>query len=95
LTQVLDADLAGRLLGTRLVGAEHTLIGERTVERLHARGIAVGTHTLYPLGSTTGKPIAPSALDAAEAHRLAAAGIDWIETDDPERLLEVLARRSP
>ncbi len=90
LTQLLDADLAGRLLGTRVVGAEHTLIGEHTVARLHARGVAVGTHTLFPLGSTTGKPIDPSATSEAEVERLVAAGIDWIETDDPERLLALL-----
>ena len=90
LTAMLDANLIGRLLGTHLVGAEHTLVGARTVERLHAAGVAIGTHTLFPLGSTTGKPIAPSAMTEAEVHRLVALNVDWIETDDAERLMPLV-----
>lgn len=90
LTQLLEANLVGRLLGTRLVGAEHTLIDEHTVTRLHQQGVAIGTHTLFPLGSTTGKPIAPAAFDEAEVARLVAAGVDWIESDDPLRVLGLL-----
>lgn len=91
LGRMLAADVAGRLLGSRAVGAEHTLIGAAAVERLHAAGVALGTHTLFPLGSTTGKPIDPRATTDAEAHRLADLGVDWIETDDAERLLTLLA----
>lgn len=90
LTQLLEANLVGRLLGTRLVGAEHTLVDERTVARLRQHGVALGTHTLFPLGSTTGKPIAPTAFEEAEVERLVAAGVDWIESDDPLRVLELL-----
>jgi len=90
LTRMLDANLTGRFLGTRVVGAEHTLVGAHTVERLHTLGVAIGTHTLFPLGSTTGKPIAPSATTEAEVHRLVALGVDWIETDDAERLMKLV-----
>ncbi len=86
LNKILESNLLGRLLGTRLVGAEHTIVGSQTVKRLHDQGIAIGTHTLFPLGSTTGKPISPSAMTAAEVDRLVELGVDWIETDDPERL---------
>lgn len=86
LSRVLDTDLIGRFLNTRVVGAEHTLVGVDTVRRLHAQGIAIGTHTLFPIGSTTSKPSLVSASTVAEVDRLVAAGVDWIETDDPERL---------
>ena len=86
LIRILETNFVNRLLGTRLVGAEHTLIGQKTVDRLHKAGVAIGTHTLFPLGSTTGKPIDPTAMTEAEAHRLVALGVDWIESDDPERL---------
>lgn len=86
LSRILETNFVNWLLGTRLVGAEHTLIGHRTVERLHAAGVAIGTHTLFPMGSTTGKPIDPSAMTEAEVHRLVELGVDWIESDDPERL---------
>jgi glycerophosphoryl diester phosphodiesterase len=87
LSKILDSNLLGRLLGSRLVGAEHTIVSSQTVKRLHAAGIAIGTHTLFPLGSTTGKPISPTAMTAAEVDRLVELGVDWIESDDPERLL--------
>lgn len=90
LGRILEADLVGRLLGARLVGAEHTLVGRETVRRLHARGVAIGTHTLFPLGSSTGKAIAPSANTTAEVERLVELGVDWIESDDPERLLALI-----
>lgn len=86
---LLDRNFTGRVLGTRVVGAEHTLVGKDTVRRLHAAGVAVGTHTLFPLG-TTGKPIDPRAATDEEARRLAALGVDWIESDDPERLLALV-----
>lgn len=90
LRHILGADLIGRLIATRVVGAEHTLIGGATVERLHRLGLAIGTHTLFPMGSTTGKRIAASASTAAEVHRVAALGVDWIETDDPEKVMGLI-----
>ncbi|HEY0194842.1 MAG TPA: glycerophosphodiester phosphodiesterase family protein, partial [Kofleriaceae bacterium] len=90
LRRLLGTGAVGRLASTRVVGAEHTLVGGDTVERMHRQGLAIGTHTLFPIGSTTGKPIAASAMTDAEALRLVALGVDWIETDDPERLMRLL-----
>jgi glycerophosphoryl diester phosphodiesterase len=91
LNRLLDMHVIDRIVKARLVGAEHTLIGSRTVERLHAKGIAIGTHTLFPMGSTTDKPIPAAAMTEIEAKRLATLGVDWIESDDPERLLNAIA----
>jgi len=90
LGRLLGANLVGQLLATRLVGAEHTLVAAETVRRLHAKGVAIGTHTLFPIGSTTGKAIAPSAATTAEVERLVEVGVDWIESDDPERLQRLI-----
>ena len=87
LGRIVDNGIIGRLLETRVVGVEHTLVGPRTVARMHERGVAIGTHTLFPIGSTTGKRIDPRADSLAEIERLVELGVDWIETDDPERLL--------
>ncbi len=87
LERILGANLVGRLLGTRVVGADHTLIGPDTVAAVHRQGVAIGTHPLFPIGSTTDKRLAPSASTPAEVGRLVALGVDWIESDDPERLL--------
>ncbi|MEO8701745.1 MAG: glycerophosphodiester phosphodiesterase family protein [Kofleriaceae bacterium] len=89
LNRLLESDVAGRLFGTRLVGADHTLVGRRTVASLHRQGVAIGTHTLFPIAS--GKPIASTAATAAEVDRLVRLGVDWIETDDPERLQKLIS----
>ncbi len=75
---------------TTVVGVEHTLVSTSEVEIMHGHGLAVGTYTLFPVGSTTGKQISPAASDPAEVQRLVDLGIDWIETDDPERLQELV-----
>jgi len=90
LNRMLETDIAGRLFGTRLVGADHTLVGRRTVEALHRQGVAIGTHTLFPMGSSTGKPIATTAATITEVERLVRLGVDWIESDDPERLQKLI-----
>lgn len=90
LTRIVNRHLVGRVLSSRVVGCEHTLVGAETVESLHRLGVAIGTHTLFPLGSTS-KPIDPAAMTEREVDRLAALGVDWIESDDPERVLELLA----
>jgi glycerophosphoryl diester phosphodiesterase len=90
--RLLDRHVIGWFLDSRVVGAEHTLVAREAVESLHRRGVAVGCHTLFPLGSTTGKPIDPAASSPAEVERLVASGIDWIESDDPLRVMECMAR---
>ncbi|HEU0030101.1 MAG TPA: glycerophosphodiester phosphodiesterase family protein [Kofleriaceae bacterium] len=90
LNRLLESDIAGRLFGTRLVGADHTLVGRGTVEALHRQGVAIGTHTLFPLGSATGKPIASTAATVDEVDRLVRLGVDWIESDDPEQLQQLI-----
>jgi glycerophosphoryl diester phosphodiesterase len=91
LEHILGANYVGKLLGVRAVGADHTLIGPNTVASLHQRGVAIGTHTLFPIGSTTGKALSPAASTKAEVRRLVDLGVDWIESDDPERLLGLVA----
>ena len=78
---------------TMVVGAEHTLVSASEVQTMHGHGLAIGTYTLFPVGSTTGKQISPAASDPAEVQRLVDLGIDWIETDDPERLQELVYAR--
>ncbi|HWU90054.1 MAG TPA: glycerophosphodiester phosphodiesterase family protein [Kofleriaceae bacterium] len=87
LGRILDTGIVGRILDTRVVGADHTLVGPRTVAYMRRRGVVIGTHTLFPLGSTTAKRIDASSSSPAEVDRLVGLGVDWIETDDPERLM--------
>jgi glycerophosphoryl diester phosphodiesterase len=88
--RMLGRIVEAHLFGGTVVGAEHTILGAQTVERLHRRGISIGTHTLFPIGSTTGKAISPTGNSLVEVERLLALGVDWIETDDPDRLLRLV-----
>jgi glycerophosphoryl diester phosphodiesterase len=66
----------------RAVGADYPLLGQDTVRRLRAAGLAVGAHVVFPLrGAPTPAP---------ELARLCTLGLDWIESDDPERLQALL-----
>jgi glycerophosphoryl diester phosphodiesterase len=90
LSRLVQSNWIGRFLRTHAIGAEHTLIGKDTVEHLHHQGVPIGAHTIFPLGSTTGKAIPTSSSSQAEVERLCEIGVDWIETDDPERLQKML-----
>ena len=90
LNRLLETNVANWLLGTRVIGAEHTLVGRETVRSLHARGIAIGTHTLFPLGTSGNKKIASTADSLEEVQRLVELGVDWIESDDPARLMPLV-----
>jgi hypothetical protein len=92
LNRLLETDLAGRLLGTRVVGADHTLVGQRTVNALHRQGVAVGTHTLFPIGSS-GKPIATAVtLAGRRLVRLVTGSRPTIPSGPEATSIEPLAR---
>lgn len=85
-----ETNAVGALIGSTVLSIEHTLIDEDTVEKFHARNMLVGAYTLLSLDdhSTRGPERTPHEV----ASRMAEAGVDWVETDDPERLLEVYER---
>ncbi|HTJ47074.1 MAG TPA: glycerophosphodiester phosphodiesterase family protein [Kofleriaceae bacterium] len=66
----------------RAVGADLPLLHEASVRRMRAAGLAVGAHVAFPLGA------APT--PRAEVERLLALGLDWIESDDPARLQQIV-----
>lgn len=89
LNWLAEANAVGALIGSTVVSIEHTLIDSDTAGKFRARDMLVGAYTLFPLDSSlTRGPERPQREIAA---RLAAAGVDWVETDDPERLAEIYA----
>jgi glycerophosphoryl diester phosphodiesterase len=90
MARIADSNVFGGVMRTRVVGVEHTIVSSQTVARLHDKGISIGTHTLFPIGSSTGKPISPTGSTTGEVERLVALGVDWIESDDPERLQNLI-----
>ncbi|HMV51450.1 MAG TPA: glycerophosphodiester phosphodiesterase [Blastocatellia bacterium] len=90
ITFLAEGNLIGDLLNSTVIGIEHTLIDDDTIAKFHKRSMAVGTYTFF---STD--PTYPNLLNdeqqKARIRELAAQRLDWIETDDPEKVLEALA----
>ena len=93
LNKLLELNAVGRFVGSSVVGAEHHLIDSNTVQKFHQRDMLIGAYTLYPLDmrTVTTPSLFPGSDQDEEAQRLAECGVDWIETDDPERLMRLLA----
>jgi glycerophosphoryl diester phosphodiesterase len=84
----------GHLLESKVVGMEQSLIGPESVARAHARGLAVGAYTLFPLDLRSVRRPQSESQDRRQIAALQESRIDWIETDDGERVLALLARNN-
>jgi len=84
----LRGNLIGNLVDSTLVDAEYTLIDSDTVDKFHERGSLVGSYTLYPEDIRCVQSKNESQKQVLR--RLARDGVDWIETDDPEKVQEEL-----
>jgi len=83
LNKLMESNLIGKLVHSNAVCSEYTLIDEDTIQKYHRRKMKVGTFTLYPLMPGE-MPEEKKAFFSKEVKRLAAMGVDWIETDQPE-----------
>lgn len=63
LARLLGSHVVRLVCPSRAVAAEHTLIDAAIVRRLHARGVAVGAYTLFPIAGPPHKPLVPLASD--------------------------------
>lgn len=83
LNRVMESNIVGKLVHSNATCSEHTLIDSDTVKKYHERNMKVGSFTLYPL--VPGEiPQDKKTFYSQEVKRLAALGVDWIETDYPE-----------
>jgi len=82
---VLEANTVGAMIGSTVVAAEHTLIDTDTVEEFHAKDMLVGAYTAYPMDTRFVRY--PEQNPDRTARRMHEENVDWVETDDPERLM--------
>ena len=87
---LLEANVVGAAVGSTVVDAEYTLIDSDTVDKFHARNMLVGAYTVFPLDSRFLRDTHERPQDVVK--RLVAENVDWLETDDPERLLQMLVQ---
>jgi len=88
-TFIAEMNSIGKHLGSTVIDIEHTLIDNNTIEKFHAKEMAIGTYTFF---STD--PSYPNTLTPEEQKErileLAKLNVNWIETDDPKRVREIL-----
>lgn len=90
ITFLAEGNLIGDLLNSTVIGIEHTLIDDDTIAKFHKRSMAVGTYTFFSTDPTYPNPLTDE-QQKARIRELAAQRLDWIETDDPAKVLEALA----
>ncbi len=87
---LLEGNELGELINASDVVSEFTLLDEDSITQLHANNMRVGSYTFFPLECST----AVQAQHAAQLKRLAAQGIDWVETDNVELAYAALNARA-
>lgn len=87
---VMETSLVGKLVGSTLTNMSVNMIDEDTIEKVHAKGLAIGAWTLF---SQDSKWLGVWLSDEEQldyVKRLTARGIDYFITDDPVRLQKIL-----
>ncbi len=79
----MESNIIGKIVHSNAVCSEYTLIHKDTIQKYHGRKMKIGTFTLYPLMPGE-MPDDRKTHFSKEIKRLAALGVDWIETDQPE-----------
>jgi|GEM_PF-3472828 len=93
LDRVKTSGPARRLLGSATAAAiEFTALGVELIHDLSSRGSLTGTFTLFPLDLDGIGHGLDGTLQARILARLVANGLDWVETDDPQRARAVVDR---
>lgn len=87
---LLEANTIGRVISSTVVDAEYTLFDSDTISKFHKRNMAVGAYTIFPLDTRSVKNTLSKDEELAMIQRLSEQGIDWFETDDPEKLKQAL-----
>ncbi|MCP5120586.1 MAG: hypothetical protein GY953_58075 [bacterium] len=95
LNRLVESNRIGRWIDSSVAGIEHTLVDSDTVTTLRAQQMAVGVFTLFPLDTTFVKKPLPEEEEVALANRLFDLEVDWMECDDPAKLIEIREARSP
>lgn len=88
-TFISEMNVIGRLIDSTVVDVEHTLIDNDTIQTFHKKQMAIGAYTFF--STDPGYVNKLSEADQIKRIReLADMKVDWIETDDPRRVKEIL-----
>ena len=84
---LMEKDAVGAAVGATVVGIEHTCIDDDTIEKLHAKKMAVGSYTFFPIdfAAIKRKETDPAVVERESKNvlsQLFKRKVDWVETDD-------------
>ncbi|MBT3208175.1 MAG: hypothetical protein HN704_04680 [Bacteroidetes bacterium] len=86
---IMERNLIGRFVNSNLAVVEHTLIDEDTISKYHKKNMNIGTYTLFPL-TPPGNENEKYDYYANEVKRLTRLSVDWIETDNPHLVYDLI-----
>jgi glycerophosphoryl diester phosphodiesterase len=97
LNQLMEWNFVGRFIHSNAANVEFTLLDEDSIQKYHKRGMAVGTYTPFPLLPPGEEYQGPRDFGyyKNEVLRLAKLGIDWIETDNPKIVYNIIYGKKP
>lgn len=90
LRRLMESSWMGQLIGATQTNMSLNMFDDDTVERVHAKGLAIGAWTVFSQDSQWLGEALTLEQELAIIHDLTARGIDYFITDDPVRLRQVL-----
>ena len=83
----------GKVLGSHgAASIEFTGLDPTLIKRLKRRNLIVGTYTLFPIDRQGTEHNFTDAQQAVILRKLIDAGLDWVETDEPKKVMALLER---
>lgn len=92
---LMESSLVGKMIGSTMTNMSVNMFDEDTIERLHAKGFAMGAWTIF---SHDSKWLGVWLNEDQELHyirNLTARGIDYFITDDPVKLQTIVEGLGP
>ena len=83
---LMEKNAIGRFIHSNCSLVEHTLIDDDSITKFRNRGMGIGAYTLFPL-ATDDKH---EDYHSSEVKRLMKLKIDWITTDHPDKVHEIV-----
>jgi glycerophosphoryl diester phosphodiesterase len=87
----MEKNLIGGFVNSNCSIVEHNLIDDDSITKYAQKNMAVGSYTLFPLAHAETLKINEHANEVKRLHGL---GVDWIETDHPEKAYDVICTSS-
>ncbi len=90
LHNIMESSVVGKWVGSTLTNMSINMIDDNTIEKVHARGLAVGAWTLFSQDPSWFGGALTEEQELEFIRNSSARGIDYYITDDPVKLQSIL-----